>query len=229
MKKLEPITFDFAQCRRQIEDLRAWLKAKDELEEKNDILPFFRDHPQIATLLGTLNPSIALVDRIAWEFDIFGDFACDLVVGNWAKGAYTFVEFEDAKKSSIFRKQGEKATREWGTRFDHGCSQIIDWAYKLDSLSRSHDILARFGVHEITYEMILVIGRADHLDKGEKHRLKWRGNNVSVQNNKIMCMTFDNLLDELSERLVMFSAVESTLVAAAASESGAGSSLPSTT
>ena len=223
MKKLEPITFDLAQCRQQVEEFGEWLKSKDELSEKDDLLPFFRERPQMAILLGSFNPLIALANRIAWEFDIFGDFACDLAVGNWAKGAYRFIEFEDAKRSSIYRKQGEKATREWGTRFDHGCSQIIDWAYKLDSLSRSHDILARFGVHEITYEMILVIGRDDHLDEGEKHRLKWRSNNVSVQNNKIMCMTFDNLLDELFDRLVAFSmAVASTIAATPATERESG-------
>ena len=149
MKNLEAILFDYALCRKQFEELRDWLAARDELSERHDILPFFRERPQLAMVLGSFNPRIGLVNRIAWEFDIFGDFACDLVVGEWERGEYCFVEFEDARHDSIFEKQGKKATREWARRFNHGYSQIIDWAHKLDGRSPSADFLARFGRYEI--------------------------------------------------------------------------------
>jgi hypothetical protein len=205
MKRLEPFTFDFPQCRQQIGELEAWLKSKDELSEGSDIRPFFRDRPQMASLIGMCNPSIFLVDRVGWEFDIFGDFKCDLAVGTWAKGAYCFIEFEDARKASVFQQQGGKATREWGKRFDHGYSQIIDWAHKLDGLNRSQELLARFGRYEIDYEMVLLIGRHDHLDDGERQRLRWRSEKVSVNTKRVLCMTFDALLDQLRGRLATLS------------------------
>src|SRR5262245_41387722 len=97
MKKLEEIAVDYALCRRQVEEFRSWLAGKEELSERDDVLPFFRARPHLALLFAMFNPwRIARADRIAWEFDIFGDFTCDLAVGEWDRGAYCFVEFEDA-------------------------------------------------------------------------------------------------------------------------------------
>src|SRR4051812_16844827 len=220
MKKLEEILFDYARCRQQVEEFRSWLAGKDELSERGDVLPFFRDRPHMAALLGMFNPRIAWADRIAWEFDLFGDFACDLAVGEWERGAYCFVEFEDARRDSVFQKQGAKATREWGRRFDHGCSQVIDWAHKLDGRSPSADVLARFGRHEINYEAVLVIGRDDHLDAGEKQRLSWRNDNVAVNTKRIFCMTFDELLSQLSVRLAALTAVETAVASRAGTRAG---------
>lgn len=76
-----------------------------------------RDHIQLRTC--TLRHSFARCSiRIAYEFDVFGDFACDLAVGEQASGSYCFIEFEDAQQNSIFEKSGKKATREWSRRFD---------------------------------------------------------------------------------------------------------------
>ncbi|MBI1918891.1 MAG: DUF4263 domain-containing protein [Planctomycetes bacterium] len=201
MKKLETIAFDYPRCQKQVEEFQAWLAGKDELSEHKDVRPFFQAREQMAVLFGMFNPRISWADRIAWEFDIFGDFACDLAVGEHERGAYCLVEFEDALSNSIFQKQGEKATREWGKRFDHGYSQIIDWVHKLDGLTPGNDLLARFDRHEINYEMVLVVGRDKHLDGGEKQRLSWRADKVLVNNKKIFCMTFDQLLSQFSVRM----------------------------
>ncbi len=123
------------------------------------------------------------------------------MVGEWGRGEYCFVEFEDASPESVFEQRGKKATREWGRRFDHGYSQVIDWAYKLDDRSASADFLDRFGVREIKFEAVLVIGRDGHMDVGERHRLGWRAEKVSVNNKKVTCMTFDELLSQFEVRL----------------------------
>jgi hypothetical protein len=201
MKKFAPVSLDFPLCCQQVEELEKLLASKDELSERDDVLPFFRQHEQLAVLMGMFNSRISWVDRIAWEFDIFGDFACDLAVGEKERGAYCLIEFEDARHGSVFQRQGEKATREWGKRFDHGYSQAIDWAHKLDDLTRSGSVLARFDRPEITFEMVLVIGRDKHLDAGERHRLSWRSEHVLVASKKVLCMTFDGLLSQLKVRL----------------------------
>jgi hypothetical protein len=208
MKKLDTITFDFALCRKQVEEFRAWLASKDELSEKTEVLPFFRDRPHMAILFGMFNPRICWADRIGWEFDIFGDFACDLAVGERGRNAYCFVEFEDGMRGSVFEQEGKKATRKWGRRFDHGYSQVIDWFHKLDDRRSSADFVARFGSYEINYEAVLVIGRDQHLDAGEKQRLNWRNANVAVHTKKVYCMTYDELLSQLSTRLKVLSDVE---------------------
>jgi hypothetical protein len=214
MKALDVISFDFDLCRKQFEDFRGLLASKDELSESADVLPFFRARQHLALLFGKFNSRIAWADRIGWEFDIFGDFACDLVVGEWGRGEYCFVEFEDASGDSVFERRGKKATREWGRRFDHGYSQIIDWAHKLDDRSASADFLARFGVREIKFEAVLVIGRDKHLDPGEQHRLSWRTDKVLVNTKKVVCMTFDQLFSQFAVRLDILTAVDAAAKAA---------------
>jgi hypothetical protein len=190
------------------------------------VLPFFQAREQLAILMGMFNPRISWVDRIAWEFDIFGDFACDLAIGEKDRGAYCLIEFEDATSNSIFQKQGEKATREWGKRFDHGYSQTIGWAHKLDDLKRTNALFARFEQGEISYEMVLTVGRDSHLNAGEKQRLNWRSENVLVGNRKVICMTFDGLLSQLNVRLKGFVDVASAGAAAAKLAAAAKASDP---
>jgi hypothetical protein len=222
MKKLDDLTFDYALCRRQVEEFQSWLAGQEELSEQKDVRPFFQERQHLAVLFGMFNPRIGWADRLAWEFDIFGDFACDLAVGKWARGAYCVVEFEDARPDSIFERQGKKATRQCGRRFEHGQSQLIDWAHKLEDRSRSADLLARFGRWEINYEAVLVIGRDKHLDEGEKQRLRWRTDKVAVNTKKIICLTFDELLSQFLVRLGILSTVE----AAAAARATAGAPPP---
>lgn len=214
MKKFDEIAFDFGRCRQEVGEFRALLAAKNELSESTDILPFFRARPQMAILFGMYNsPGIGWANRIAWEFDLFGDFACDLAVGEWERGAYCLVEFEDAREDSVFKREGKKATRAWGPKFEHGYSQILDWLHKLDGRSAA-DCLARFGRHAVHARAVLIVGRDHHLDEGERQRLKWRNDNVVVRSDKIICLTFDELLRQFTERLGILTAVEASALAA---------------
>ena len=113
MKKFDEIAFDYKRCCIEFAEFRTLLETKVELGEAADILPFFKERRQLSMLLGMFNSRIAWADRIAYEFDVFGDFACDLAVGEFASGSYCFIEFEDARENSVFEKQGKKATREW--------------------------------------------------------------------------------------------------------------------
>jgi hypothetical protein len=208
MKHFDTVALELEQCRAQLDEFRVLLASRAELGEAADVLPFFRARPQLAVLLGMFNSRIAWADRIAYEFDVFGDFACDLAVGQWSTGAYCFIEFEDARPNSVFEQKGAKATREWGRRFDHGFSQVVDWCYKLDRTSGA-DLVGRFGRPEINFEAVLVIGRDQHLSAGEKLRLDWRTDHVLVNSRKVYCMTFDHLLNELATRFSVLAAVAS--------------------
>ncbi len=136
----------------------------------------------------------------AFEYDLFGDFVADLVVGDARAGAYTFVEFEDARRNSVFATQQGRFKPAFGPRFEHGYSQIVDWFYKLDGLQGTCEMEERFGQREIQYEGILVIGRDEFLNPTEQSRLKWRKERVVVNSKHIFCYTFDQLLKILQRK-----------------------------
>ena len=120
------------------------------LRERDHILPFFQHHRHLAALIGTWNSNIARPDRIAFEFDIFGDYKVNLVVGDSENHQYCFVEFEDATAPSIFKKTA-RATPDWSHRFEHGFSQIIDWILWLDNQRGTAPYTSRFGVSSIQF------------------------------------------------------------------------------
>ena len=95
---------------------------------------------------------------------------------------------------------GNRSKSAFGTRFEHGYSQIVDWFYKLDSLQGTREIEERFGQREIYYEGILVIGRDEFLNPTEQSRLKWRKERIVVNSKHILCYTFDQLLDILRRK-----------------------------
>src|SRR5207249_3428560 len=96
MKHFEPITFDYSKCRQETEQLKGLLESSPSLGERKHILPFFRKRPQLSALCGIFNSNINRPDRVAWEYELFGDFHCDMVVGDSVTRAYCFIEFEDA-------------------------------------------------------------------------------------------------------------------------------------
>lgn len=201
MKQFDTLPFSVEQCRAELAEFQALLSANPELKESQDILPFFRARRHLAAFLGSRDPDIFRYDLIAFEYDLFGDFACDLVVGDSGTRTYGFVEFEDAAANSIFVQRGAKATPEWSSRFEHGYSQVIDWFYKLDDMEKTDEFEARFGARTINFFGLLVIGRSETFSDRERRRLTWRQDRTVVNSRHIRCMTFDQLAAALTERL----------------------------
>jgi hypothetical protein len=204
MKRLESVTLDFDRCRDELADFKVLLDrhASGTLKEREHVLPFFRQHRNITALIGYLYSDCVRIDRIAYEFNIFGDHAADLVVGDSDRRTYGFVEFKEAAPESIFRRAGKKDTLAWGQRFERGYSQIIDWFWKLDDLARTDTLRHRFeDARSIRYYGLLVIGRTSYLDPLERDRLSWRRDRVVVDSKHIYCVTFDELHDALRDKL----------------------------
>ena len=174
----------------------------ESLKEREHILSFFTENLHVAALAGHVTPGIANVDRLAYEFDFFGDYAADLAVGDSKRREYCFVEFENAAPDSIFKKVGKKSMLEWSPRFDHGYSQIIDWFWKLHDMDRSYTQRARFDhANSFNYCGLLVIGRSKGLATIERERLEWRRKKVLVDSKHIYCMTFDEFFEDLTLKL----------------------------
>jgi hypothetical protein len=200
MPDFHPHSFDRAHCRQEVLELKALLESSGDLGEAV-FHDFFEPRLHLRALIGGYNSALASLDRLAWQYPIFGDFRCDFAIGDWTRKAYTFVELEDARPNSLFVKQGDKATRAWSARFDGGYSQIIDWFYKLHVMTDTPDMEARFGKRSIRYTGVLIVGRDQHLQAGERLRLEWRQEHVVVNSKHVFCVTYDQLLEDLMFRL----------------------------
>ncbi len=199
MKEFRTVDFDPARCREELDRFQTLLASKEELSEKDDLRPLFTASPQLTAFLGTSFPNFAPVNRLAYEFPIFGDFAADIVIGNFEKGIFCAIELEDASATSVFNKLKGKATSEWGRRFEHGFSQLVDWFFSFDDHRTSHAFTNRFGYGHVEFFGMLLIGRSRHLSDHDRQRLKWRTDRVMVSSHKIVCRTYDELYDDLNE------------------------------
>lgn len=201
MKKFADHLINLRQYKDELEAFRRLLEDKAELSEKDDILPFFKEHKQLSSQIATIIPKIFLPAKIAFEFDLFGDFKVDIAVGDPHTNTFCFIEFEDGRKESLFVANGKKYKEEFSPRLEHGFSQMIDWFFKLDDLKRSHSLEERFDKNEIHYDGLLIIGRDQYMNAAQKKRLEWRMNNVILNSKRIHCYTFDEIYAYLKRKL----------------------------
>jgi hypothetical protein len=131
MAQLKTLALKKSQAKAELKAFKALLdgKGKGDLGEASHILPFFDANVHLCVLMRMYNPSIIDYGHIsvAREFSIFGDHKADLVIGDIKNRQFCFIEFEDAKSTSIFNTTTKKATPDWSTRYHHGFSQLIDW------------------------------------------------------------------------------------------------------
>ncbi|MGV3723003.1 MAG: Shedu immune nuclease family protein [Actinomycetota bacterium] len=199
-KLLQPFSFSLSECERELDDLGTLLATRAELSESENILPFFRAHSHLAALAGSLNPHLSQFDLLSPEFDLFGNFRCDWVVGDSQSQSYTLIEFEDARANSIF-EGGQRYQDCWGRRFEHGFSQLVDWLWALDAYRGNPDLIRRFGTGPLQFTGLLVIGRRQFLQTHHVERLRWRLDRVLINSHKVVCFTFDDLYDFLRTRV----------------------------
>jgi len=178
--EFERLDFSPDRCRRSLADFETLLADHPELSERGDVPGFFKAHPDLSGFIGVYNGYLGTPDLVRHEYDLFGDFVCDVVVGDSRSGAFTFIEFEDARPNSVFDHTAGRATPPWSRRFRHGFSQLVDWFWKLDDLKRTDDFTDRFGVGPIRATGVLVVGRREPLREREARRLRWRLDKVTV-------------------------------------------------
>jgi Domain of unknown function (DUF4263) len=200
MPEFKPHTLDLTKARAAVGELKGMLDGSGDIQEAT-FHDFFETRPDLQALVGLCNPSCALPNLLAWQYPIFGSFRCDFAVGDSLRNAYTFVEFEDARPGSLFVKQGEKATRAWSPRFESGFSQLVDWFYKLHVMTDTPDMESQFGKRSIRYTGVLIIGRDQYLQTGERLRFDWRQDHVVVNSKHVLYVTYDQLVEDLLFRL----------------------------
>ncbi len=196
MKIFQRRRLSLQECVVQLESLERLLQTNEVLEERRDIIPFFRANPDLTLLIGFLiaglNPEL-----FAEEYELFGDFVCDLAIGDSRSKRYLFIEIEDARSESLFVPRKGKTTPEWSPRLERGFSQVVDWLWRLDDAEASDDYQHRFGTRHAEIHGMILIGRDQRLEERELRRLAWRQFHTIVQSKKIAIVTFERLLQDL--------------------------------
>jgi hypothetical protein len=203
---LETIVFEPAKFQQELSAFEGLLRFKADLSETNDILPFFKKNKHLTAYLGTFALNIAVATEICFEYEFFGDFKADILLGSKQEREFCVVEFEDGKQDTIFKKQRKRKNPEWSARFEHAFSQITDWFYNLEDFKNTQGFSATFGPGHTSFTGLLVMGRSAGLDATKKSRLKWRTDMVSIGKHKVSCITFDELHAGLQRKFNLYSA-----------------------
>jgi hypothetical protein len=205
MRTFAPITLDTAALSENLIELDALLSSALHMKERDRVIPFFKARPHLCAALGYANNAVELPDRWASELDLFGDFACDVAAGDSEANAYTLIELEDAQEHSILsRLERGKSMKRWSSRFEHGFSQLVDWAWRISAEGESSAAFRRvFGDNNPSIHLLLVVGRDADLTKDDLTRLRWRANHVFLGQYRMSCFTFDGLLQSIRRRLLL--------------------------
>jgi len=198
MKGLRQLTQSLIEVDKQLQEFKSFLENHSGLGERQ-ILDFFKKNEQlIPSIASDVVPQLHQYDYMANEFDLFGNFACDFIIGSRKsrKPIYCIVEFEDAQPDSVFKKKSGKHTSEWSFRFESGFFQLVDWFYQLDDMKQTSNFRDKFGENPEFYGL-LVIGRNRFLTQSERKRLDWFSGKVLINSHKIYCKTFDELYEDM--------------------------------
>lgn len=207
MKNLENHTLIPANGRVEWNALTNLLSTNPTLSEQKDVLPFFKSRKDLSLLICNYFPRIKKADRFAHEFEIYGDFVADLVVGDSKSKHYLLIEFENGAKDSVFRTKGKKATPEWAPRFESAYSQLVDWLWKLEDMRSTADFQNTFGSRRATFQGLIIIGKDMQLADQEIDRLKWRLSRTKIDSNSVECVSFNELSEDLDHWLTTYHGV----------------------
>lgn len=197
MKNLKPHTFDALKCRAQWQSFSTMLSSNPTLSERKQVLPFFKKNHDLSALVCNYFPKITNPDRLAHEFQIYGDFVADLIVGDSTDHRYVLIEFENGTPTSIFQKKPKKATPDWASRFEGAYSQLTDWLWKLEDMRSTMDFQNTFGSRRASFQGLIVIGKDMALAPQELDRLKWRMDKTKIDSNEISVVSFNELEEHL--------------------------------
>lgn len=212
MKSFASINLDTSVLSHNLNEFEILLSSEARLKERDRIIPFFKERCHLCAALGLANNAVELPDRWANELDLFGDFGCDVAAGDSEANAYTLVEFEDAQEHSIFSKlQVGKTMKRWSPRFEHGFSQLVDWAWRISAEGESSAAFRRiFGDDNPAIHLLLVVGRDADLTRDDLTRLRWRAKHMALGQFRMSCFTFDGLLQSIRRRLLLAAQPAST-------------------
>jgi len=188
---------------KEVEMFRQFLKQNPSAE-RGQFLPFFAQHKQLCAIMATFHYKVSTGTHLKMEGDLWSDFKCDLITGNRDVGAFVLVEFEDAKPQSLFHPKRGRKNSFWGTRVEHGFSQVVDWLFRIAREGSSDTLERDFGARQISIMGIVVAGRDRDVSEYDRLRLDWRSDHTAIGGARVAFFTYDDLLRWLEGKVEIF-------------------------
>ncbi|MGX7704133.1 Shedu anti-phage system protein SduA domain-containing protein [Methylobacterium sp. Gmos1] len=199
----EDHSFDLAAAELELAAFKHLLDTNTDLAERGQVLANFDRWPNLCAMFGFYHARIQFADRIKREFRIGSFFRTDLTVRRSDTDSVCVVEFEGASSKDIF-EPSKRGIDPWARTFEKGFSQIVDWAWALDTYRTNPDFIDAFGSPRPNLVGVLVIGRATSLaNRTAKDRWEWRRNKVNVDGMKVSLITFDELCEDFEVMLTL--------------------------
>lgn len=200
MGSFHSVSIDLSTVLEELREFQSLLDTTSALQERDDLLPFFRAHPQLTAWLGTISPDLVRPDAIAFEHRIFGRYRADILIGDTTQGRFTLVELEDAGVDSVFTDQ-DRVSSYWSNRFLTGFSQLVDWLCELRTQATDLSLQEEFGTMQPLLHPALIVGRSASLSDREWHRFNWFRQKVLVGSSSLSIATYDELATDLDDRV----------------------------
>jgi hypothetical protein len=168
--------FDLAKAKNELAAFKALLASTTGLGERKQVLANFAMWPQLCALFGTFHPTLNIANLVRRELTVGHHFIADLGVRRSGSSDICLVEFEGASDHDIFSAHlAKRKVHPWATKMEKGFSQIVDWAWALDTYRDTPDFKDAFGSSRPKVMGVLVIGRTTSLsDNTRRDRWDWR-------------------------------------------------------
>lgn len=172
----DPHPFELAAAQAELAEFGELLGAYEDLGERRHVLANFSRWRQLCSLFGTYHPTLGAADLVRREFRVGAHFIADLCVRRAGTDRVCLVEFEGARKNDIFAaSRAGRRVDPWGAAMEKGYSQVIDWAWALDTYRDAPDFQDAFGSRRPSAMGVLVVGRSTSLsDATRRDRWNWR-------------------------------------------------------
>ena len=134
---------------------------------------------------------------LAYEYPLFRDFRCDLAIADSITRGLHLRRARGRGAPGVSLSSTATRRRGNGARALITGSPRSSWFYKIQDMTNTATMEARFGKRAIDYTGVLIVGRDQHMKPGEYDRLRWRREHIIVNSSKrIVCVTYDELLAE---------------------------------
>ena len=201
MKSIVNFAFSTDSCAKDLSAFSLALNRQEGRLSREHMRAFFAEHKHLSAFLASYISHFTRFDYVAFGVDVLDVFHADLIVGDSHTGRFLFITFEGADPTSLFDRD-TPAQSKWARDFERGYSRVIDWFWAFSLLQHTSACSKFFGTEVTEYYGMLVVGRSDGLTAEETDRLTWRQSKLLVDDRPIITLTYDDVLEDLEQRLL---------------------------